>query len=121
MELRNLAMEKNICAISALQTNRSAYDASDFGLSSISESLAIAQNADSVFAIIRDEDLDEQNELWIKILKNRYSEVKNKKFNIGADVTLQSFFDTEQAQDSDFTLDKIENNEKKHDFSNFKF
>jgi len=121
-DLRGLAVEKKICIISAVQTNRSGFNTSDFDLKSISESVGSLFVVDFVCALIRDEDLDETNEMWIKPVKNRYQPIVNKKFNIGTNIDTQSFFDAEQGADSDFTEEKIkELEEKKKNFSTFKF
>lgn len=121
-ELRGLAVEKNIAILSAVQTNRSGFSASDFDLTSISESIAIPFICDFVIAIIRDNDLDEQNEIWIKILKNRYAPIVNKKFNLGTNIEHQLFFDVEQDATSDFNLEKINEKDKEsHDFSKFSY
>ena len=122
-ELRRLAVERNIVLITGIQTNRSGFTVSDFDMTSMSESIAISFIADFICAIIRDDDLDDVNEIWVKILKNRYTPIKNKKFNLGTNVYCQKFFDVEQDATSDFTPEKIkeDENKTKKDFSDFKF
>lgn len=123
-ELRGLAIKRNICIISAVQTNRSGFDSSDFGLGSVSESIGLLFTCDFVCAIIRDDDLDEVNEIWFKVLKNRYQPIKNKKFTMGTNILTQTFLEIEQNSGSDFTQEKIRDMSsgvKKNDFSSFKF
>lgn len=59
-------------------------------------SIGVPFTADCIVALIRDETLDEMNEAWIKILKNRYSPNANQKFVIGTNIEHQKFFDVEQ-------------------------
>jgi len=123
-ELRGLATEKNICVLTAIQTNRSGFSASDFDLQAASESIGVPFTADAIFAIIRDDQLDDVNEVWIKVLKNRYAPINNKKFNLGSNVYTQSFHDVDQGANSDFSADKMMQQEVQHttkDFSGFKF
>ncbi len=126
-ELRRIAVEYDLCIITAVQTNRSGYSVSDFDLRSSSESIAVTFTADCIVAIIRDEDLDEENQVWIKVLKNRYTPIVNKKFTLGCNIDHQKFFDVDQDfPGSDFTPEAIlaeleEEKRKEKDFSAFKF
>lgn len=121
-ELRGLAVEKNLAIISAVQTNRSGFSVSDFDLTSISESIGIPFISDFIVALIRDSDLDEQNEIWVKVLKNRYMPIVNKKFNLGANVLTQSFFDVQQGEESDFKIeDEVNKGSIQKDFSKINF
>jgi hypothetical protein len=119
-ELRGLAVERELCVISAVQTNREGYSVSDFNLNNIAESIAIVNNSDFICGIIRDDTLDEIGEIWIKVLKNRYTSIKNKKFNLGTDIEKQKFFDIEQNESSDFNTIINENTNIK-DFSKLNF
>lgn len=87
-------------------------------------SIGVPMTADFIAAIIRDDDLEEQNEIWIKLLKNRYSSINNKKFNLGTNIETQSFFDVNQDAASDFNIDEItqqDETNKSRKFSNFNY
>lgn len=80
-ELRGLAVEKNIPIFSATQTNRTGFSSSDVGLEDTSESFGLPATADFMFALITTEELEEQGQILVKQLKNRYNDVfTNKKF-----------------------------------------
>ena len=86
-------------------------------------SIGIPFVCDSIFAIIRDDDLDEQGEVWIKVLKNRYAPIVNKKFNLGANIDNQYFYDVGQEEQSDFNINDLSKEDTKTnaDFSKFNF
>lgn len=72
--LRRLADKYNICMITATQTDKSVWGASDINLDDIPESKAIAESADSVWAIIRNSQMKKENIYKLKILKLRDGE-----------------------------------------------
>lgn len=83
-EMRGLAVEKNIPIFTATQTNRGGYASSDVGLEDTSESFGLPATADFMFALISTEELEEQGQILVKQLKNRYNDVfSNKKFTLG--------------------------------------
>jgi hypothetical protein len=83
-ELRGLAVEKDIPIFSATQTNRSGFANSDVGLEDTSESFGLPATADFMFALITTEELEEQGQILVKQLKNRYNDVfTNRKFVLG--------------------------------------
>ena len=83
-ELRGLAVERNIPIFSATQTNRTGFTSSDVGLEDTSESFGLPATADLMFALIATEELDEQNQVMVKQLKNRYNDTAiNRKFVLG--------------------------------------
>lgn len=85
-ELRGLAVEYNTAVLTATQTNRSGINNSDLEMTEVSESIATAFILDMFIALIRTETLDEQGQILIKQLKNRYSDLtKNKTFCLGVD------------------------------------
>jgi replicative DNA helicase len=85
-ELRGLAVEFNVPIFSATQTTRSGYSNSDPGLEDTSESFGLPATADLMFAIISNEDLDRQNQVMVKQLKNRYNDPTiYKRFVVGID------------------------------------
>ena len=83
-ELRGLAVEYNVPVWSATQTNRTGFSSSDVGLEDTSESFGLPATADFMVALIATEELDEQNQVLVKQLKNRYNDtVANRKFILG--------------------------------------
>jgi replicative DNA helicase len=80
-ELRGLAVEFDLPLITATQTNRTGFTSSDVGLEDVSESFGLPATADFMFALMTDENLEQQNKIMVKQLKNRFNEiVTNKKF-----------------------------------------
>ena len=72
-ELRGLAVENNVPIVSATQTTRSGFTATDVGLEDTSESFGLPATADFMFALISTEELEELNQIVVKQLKNRYN------------------------------------------------
>ena len=72
--LRRLGDKYDICMITATQTDKSVWGASDINLDDIPESKAIAESADSVWAIIRNSQMKKENVYKLKILKLRDGE-----------------------------------------------
>ena len=80
-ELRGLAVERNVPIFSATQLNRTGFASTDVGLEDTSESFGLPATADFMVALISTEDLDENNQILVKQLKNRYNDtVVNRKF-----------------------------------------
>lgn len=101
-ELRALAVENDVPIMTATQSNRDGYGNSDLDLDNISESFGLAATADFVFAIIRTEELDELDQVLIRQLKNRYSDVAAcKKFILGVDRAKMKFYDVESSAQRD--------------------
>lgn len=72
--LRRIGDKYDICMITATQTDKSVWGASDINLDDIPESKAIAESADSVWAIIRNSQMKKENIYKLKILKLRDGE-----------------------------------------------
>ena len=72
--LRYIADKHNCAVITATQTDKSVWGANDIDLKSIPESKAIAETADSVWAIIRNPEMKKNNLYRLKILKLRDGE-----------------------------------------------
>ena len=85
--LRYLADKHNCCFITATQTDKSVWGASDIDLKSIPESKAIAETADSVWAIIRNSEMKKNNLYRLKILKMRDGEHKGEQVRFNFDTT----------------------------------
>ena len=69
--LRALGSKYNCPVITGVQIAKDAWNASDITLESVPESKAIAETADTFFAIIRTEEMKRQNLYRFKLLKQR--------------------------------------------------
>ena len=93
-EIRSLAQEFEVPIFSATQVNRGGFNNSDVGLENTSESFGLPATADLMFALISTEELEEQGQVMVKQLKNRYNDVsRNKKFVIGIDRSKMKLID----------------------------
>lgn len=93
-EIRSLAQEFDVPVFSATQVNRGGFNNSDVGLENTSESFGLPATADLMFALISTEELEEQGQVMVKQLKNRYNDVsKNKKFVVGIDRSKMKLID----------------------------
>ena len=98
-ELRGLAVETNVPIVSATQTTRSGFGSSDVDLTDTSESFGLPATADLMFALISTEELEDQNQIMVKQLKNRYYDpTLNKRFVVGIDRSKMRLYDVEDAQ-----------------------
>ena len=101
-EFRGLAVECNLPIVSATQTTRSGFTATDIGLEDTSESFGLPATADFMFALIQTEQLENLDQIMVKQLKNRYNDpTKNKKFVIGIDRPKMKLYDVEQNAQED--------------------
>ena len=111
-ELRGLAVEADLPIISATQTTRSGYGNSDVDLTDTSESFGLPATADFMFALISTEDLEQENKIMVKQLKNRYNDpTSNKRFALGIDRNKMRLYDCEDQPDivdANQTKDKVE-------------
>jgi replicative DNA helicase len=130
-ELRGLAVEHDLPIVSATQTTRSGYGNSDVELTDTSESFGLPATADLMFALISTEELEEQQQIMVKQLKNRYADpTSNKRFMIGVDRSKMRLFDlTEEVQNqivdsgqnkSNASLDYSFNTQMNSNYDNFK-
>ena len=72
--LRRIGDKYDMAVITATQVDKSVWGANDINLDDIPESKAIAESADSVWAIIRNSEMKKQNKYRLKILKLRDGE-----------------------------------------------
>ena len=72
-ELHGFAKKHNVPVITAFQLNRSAYNNTEAGLESISESLGVIMTADVSMLLLSNEQLKEQKQIMLKTEKNRYT------------------------------------------------
>jgi len=97
-ELRGLAVENNIPIFTATQTNRQGFSSTDVGLEDTSESFGLPATADFMFALIATEELDENNQVLIKQLKNRYNDLAtNRKFVLGIDRSKMKLYEVDES------------------------
>ena len=120
-ELRGLAVEFDVPIFSATQTNRSGFTSTDPGLEDTSESFGLPATADLMFALISSEELEQQNQIMVKQLKNRYNDPnKYKRFVVGVDKSKMRLFDVDNAQkdlvDDTPVFDNTKTNERFKDF-----
>ena len=121
-ELRGLAVEYDVPLMTATQTTRSGFGSSDPGMEDVSESFGLPATADMMFALISSEELEQMNQVMVKQLKNRYSDLSTyKRFTIGIDRSKMKLYDTEQSAQDDIIDSGPTNTQKqKKDFGNFK-
>ncbi len=131
-ELRGLAVEQDILCWTATQSNRGGADAQDeIGLTDISESYGATFGADVILAVITSQELDQDNKILFKQLKNRYSDI-NKKNSFPMTVSkpkmklypldqesVETYFE-EEGKNEDGVLDTRKKKTYKN-FSGFKF
>ena len=120
-ELRGLAVEFNLPIFSATQTTRSGYSNSDVGLEDTSESFGLPATADLMFALISTEELEQQGQIMVKQLKNRYNDpTQHKRFVIGVDRSKMRLFDVDENDqtltDDTPVFDKTETGKRFEDF-----
>ena len=120
-ELRGLAVEFDVPVLSATQTTRSGYSNSDVGLEDTSESFGLPATADLMFALVSTEELEQQGQIMVKQLKNRYNDPTYKKrFVLGIDRAKMRLFDVDDIQqtltDDTPVYDKTEMNKRFEDF-----
>ena len=95
-ELRGLAVEFDLPIFSATQTTRSGYTNSDPGLEDTSESFGLPATADMMFALVSSEELEQQGQIMVKQLKNRYNDPnKHKRFILNIDRSRMKLSDAE--------------------------
>lgn len=103
-ELRGLAVEFDLPIVSATQTTRSGYANSDVELTDTSESFGLPATADLMFALISTEELEQQGQIMVKQLKNRYSDpTKNKRFMVGVDRSKMRLYDLDTEAQKDIS------------------
>lgn len=97
-ELRGLAVEYDVPILTGAQLNRGGFDNSDVDLTSTADSMGLVMTLDVFFALIRTDELDDQNTIMVKQLKNRYSDPgTNKRFLLGLNRPKMQFYDVENS------------------------
>jgi archaellum biogenesis ATPase FlaH len=119
-ELRGLAVEYNLPVFSATQTTRSGFSSSDPGLDDTSESFGLPATADFMFALVSNDDLEKMNQILVKQLKNRYSDLNYyKRFMVGVEKAKMKLYDIEESAQENIT-DSGQDIEKKSKFNQLK-
>ena len=110
-ELRGLAVEANLPIVSATQTTRAGFGASEPELTDTSESFGLPATADLMFALISSEELEAENRLKVKQLKNRYNDPtgSHKTFFVGIDRAKMKLFDIADSTSSVYDTNDTEN------------
>ena len=128
-EVRGLSVIHKVPVWTATQLNRSGYNASDVGLENTSESFGVPATADLMLALISTDELEKQNQIMIKQLKNRYNEAaKDRKILLGIDRPKMRFYELEESAQNDiiqnvrdFDNSNLPVKEAPSKFSGFKF
>ena len=95
-EIRGLAGEFNVPFVSATQTTRSGSTSSDPDLTDTSESFGLPATADTMFALISSEQLEELGQIKVKQLKNRDGDLNYyRTFCVGVDRSKMRLYDLE--------------------------
>lgn len=85
--LRALGSKYNVPVLTAIQVAKDAWSASDIKLESIPESKAIAETADTFFAIIRTPEMKRQNIYRFKLLKQRDGDFLQSQIKVSLNAT----------------------------------
>ena len=108
-------MEHNLPIVSATQTTRSGFGSSDPDLTDTSESFGLPATADLMFALVSNEELEQQGRIMVKQLKNRYNDpTSSRKFMVGIDRSKMRLYDV--AEDSN-VLNQTEDDENLPQFA----
>jgi replicative DNA helicase len=121
-ELRGLAVEQNVPIFSATQLNRAGFTSTDVGLEDTSESFGLPATADFMIALISTEELDENNQIVVKQLKNRYNDtVVNRKFILGINRAKMKLSDVESIEQNLISVKTSANEEYGNGFDGKKY
>lgn len=111
-EFRALAVEYNALVWSSVQTNRSGMNVSDYDIEAIADSTGPYKTCDTLFAIIRTDDLNALKQMILKQLKNRFGDLNFfKKFIVGMDFSKMKMFNVENSAHLAETTKEMQNEE----------
>lgn len=85
--LRRIGEKHNLAVLTATQTDKAVWGANDIDLKNMPESKAIAETADSVWAIIRNPEMKKNDTYRLKILKFRDGEHKGEQIKFDFNTT----------------------------------
>lgn len=98
-ELRGLAQEFNVPLVTATQVNRTGFKSSDPDLADTSESFGLPATSDFFVVLTSTDELNELNQIMVKQLKNRYTDVtKKRKFVVGINRARMKLFDVSEEE-----------------------
>lgn len=110
-ELRGLAQQTNTAIWTATQLGRKSYGATEIEMSDTAESMGLPNTLDFYLALIRTEELDEENKVLLKQLKSRYNDKTiRERFVLGLDRPKFKFFETNDNNNYDGTYREKEDN-----------
>lgn len=127
-ELRSLAVQTNTMLFTAGQLNRAGWNTSDADMKNVAESAGIIFTADFVMAIMTNDDLLDQNQIAVKVLKNRLYMLSGvRRFLLGFNDLKMNHYDVDPMLDQtidstpsiDDRVEKTDDVAKK--FENFNF
>jgi len=108
-EMRGLAVEHNVPVVSATQTTRTGFVSEDLDLTDVSESFGLPATADFMVGLTVNEQLEEDNQMMVKQLKNRYNDPTIlRRFVVGVDRSKMRLYDLEDSA-QDAIIDNIIN------------
>ena len=121
-ELRGFAVERTIPIITATQINREGFSSSDVGMENVAESFGLPATADLFLALITSEELEQLNQIMIKQLKNRYSDLaSNRRFVVGVDRAKMRLYDCDNSAQEDIMDDSATSSHNgRRDYSGIK-
>jgi len=121
-ELRGFAVERTIPIITATQINREGFSSSDVGMENVAESFGLPATADLFLALITSEELEQLNQIMVKQLKNRYSDLAtNRRFVVGVDRAKMRLYDCDDSAQEDIMNDSaLSGSNDKRDYSEIK-
>jgi len=121
-ELRGFAVERTIPIITATQINREGFSSSDVGMENVAESFGLPATADLFLALITSEELEQLNQIMVKQLKNRYSDLAtNRRFVVGVDRAKMRLYDCDDSAQEDIMDDSTSSSHNgKRDYSGIK-
>jgi len=96
-EVRGVAIECNVPIVSAIQTNRDGFGASEIDLKNTGDSLGYVQTADVVIAITQSEEMRAQGKFIWDVLKNRFG-INKVKLIVNVNYEKMSVCDDEDAK-----------------------
>ena len=97
-EIRGFAVLNDVPVISATQTNKSSWSASDIEMGDTAESGGLPMTVDLLVGGMRTEELDALGQILWKQLKSRYGDVNYyKRFVTGVDMPHFRFYDLEES------------------------
>jgi replicative DNA helicase len=98
-ELRALAVENNCVLWTAHQLNREGMKEIEIEMTHSGGSIDITKDADFIIALSQPEEMEKQNQIIVKQLKNRYNKKsRSKRFILGYDTDLMRFYSVENSE-----------------------